>query len=540
MGVPRTTSSSRRIGIPTLVAGLAVLGAATPAAAVRAPEPTVRLPAKHAPRSAVQMGWIVGARATRAADQIAASHGARAMRLPGAYVVDAGRARAFAAALRRRGLLRFAEPNVARHAQSAFDGQTERWARAAVVAPGLVPPSPTAAIGVIDDLVDPTHPDLAGHLTYANPAGGTTVGGPHGTMVASAAAGAANGFGVTGIFPGAPIVSYAVPERFGCVESSNGIFALARLRVAIINVSYGSPLPCYAEYAAITYAYAAGSLVVAAGGNEFEEGNPTSFPAAWPHVLSVASLNPAGGSSYFSNENTAIDVAAPGEDIPLAIPAAFDTDGVVDGITTGSGTSFASPIVAGVAAWIRAARPGVANGQVAELLRRTARDVAPAGWDKGSGFGLINLAGALAAPLPRIDPLEPNDSIAEVDGTLFGTHDPSVWQGRGRYSLTASVDEIEDPVDVYRLRVPGRARINILAHPAFGDPDLAVYRRAARSLADERHIVAYSQRGPGRTDVVRLFNRSRATSTVYVVVYVPEEADLLDAGYRLEFQRKRR
>ncbi len=83
------------------------------------------------------------------------------MRLPGAYVVDARRARALAAALRRRGLLRFAEPDVARHALSSFDGQTDRWARAAVVAPGLVAPSPTVAIGVVDDLVDPTHPDLA-------------------------------------------------------------------------------------------------------------------------------------------------------------------------------------------------------------------------------------------------------------------------------------------------------------------------------------------------------------------------------------------
>jgi len=525
-----------------VVMGLAALGGGSAAAAVRAPEPTVRLPAQHAARAAAATttGWIVGARPRSATGRIAARLGARALRLPGAYLVDAGRARALAAALRRRGLLVFAEPNVARHALSSFDGQTDLWARAAVVAPGLVPPSPTVPIGVVDDLVDATHPDLAGHVANANPAGGTIVGGPHGTMVASAAAGSANGFGVTGIFPGAPVVSYSVPEQFGCAESSDGILALAKLRVPVINVSYGSSQACYAEYAAIAHAYAGDSLVVAAGGNEFQEGNPVSYPAAWPHVVSVAALDQARAPSYFSNENTAIDVAAPGEGIPLGIPAAFDTDGVVDGITVASGTSFSAPIVAGAAAWIRAARPGVGNGQIAELLRRTADDIAPPGWDRASGFGQINLAQALAAPLPRVDPLEPNDSIAEVDGTLFGAHDPSVWQGRGRFSLSASADNVEDPIDVYRLRVPARARFNVLVHPNFGDPDLAVYRRAARSLDDTRHIVAHSERGAGRTDAVRLVNDSRATITVYIVVYVSDEASSLDASYRLEFQRKRR
>ena len=543
MGANRPTSSSRmlRCVIATLAAaGLAGLGAGSAAGAVRAPDPTVRLPAKHAPRTVGNARWIVGAQATAAAGRIARRHGARALRLPGAYLVDARRARGLAAALRRYGLLRYAEPNVERHAFSSFDGEPGGWARGAVVAPGLLPPAPTIPIGVVDDLVDPTHPDLAGHVTFANPAAGSIVGGPHGTMVASAAAGAFNGFGVTGIFPGAPVVSYSVPEKFGCAESSDGIVALANRDVPVINLSYGSSQPCYAEYAAIAYAYAGDSLVVAAGGNEFQEGNPVSYPAAWPHVVSVAALGPGGASSYFSNENTAIDVAAPGEGIPLAIPAAFDTDGVVDGLTTASGTSFSAPIVAGAAAWIKGARRGIRNGQIADLLRRTTIDIAPAGWDQASGFGQINLAAALAAPLPRIDPLEPNDSIAEVDGTLFGANDPSVWRGQGRYSLTASVDEIEDPVDVYRLRIPARARVNILVHPSFGDPDLAIFRRAARSLSDARHIIASSQRGAGRTDVARLFNRARTTITVYVVVYVPEEASFFDAGYRLEFQRKPR
>ncbi len=523
------------------VAGFCALPAAA-AAAVTPPEPTVKLPPSHGLRTAnLTARWIVGARAGDVADRIAARHGAQRLRLPGAYLIDTTKARAFAAALRAQGKLRFAEPNAARHAMASFDALPGNWARGAVVAPGLVPPAPTAAIGVIDDLVDPTHPDLAGHLAPANPAAGPAVIGPHGTMVASAAAGAANGSGVLGIFPGAPIVTYSVPEPFGCAESSDGIITLAGRGVPIINASYGSTTPCYTEYAAIAYAYAVGSLLIAAAGNEFQEGNPISYPAAWPHVVSVSAVDINRASSYFSNENAAIDIAAPGQDVPVAIPLAFDTtDGVADGVTVADGTSFSAPIVAGAAAWIRAARPGVRNGQIADLIRGTADDIGPAGWDQASGYGMLNLARALTAPLPRIDPLEPNDTIGEVDGTLFGTHDPSVWKGTGTYWLRASVDTVEDPVDVFRLRVPPRARFNVLLHPSFGDPDLLIYRRAAKSLSDTRDVVARSQRGEGRTDAVRLFNDSGGTITVYVVVYVPDEARFADAGYRLQFQRKRR
>ena len=501
------------------------------------PSPPITLPERGGARAAASTGWIVGARPGAAADRIARRHGARLLRLPGAYLVEAGAARGLAAALRRRGLLRFAEANAPRRRMSSFDGQLGAWARAAVVSPLTTVPGPTVAIGVIDDLVEPQHPDLAGRVAHVNP--GPIIG-PHGTMVASAAAGAVNGAGVTGIFPGAPIVSYGVPEPFGCAESADGILALAVRRVPIVNASYGSPSACYTEYSAIVRAYAAGTMVVAAAGNEFQEGNPVIFPAAWPHVLSVGALDVDLSSSYFSNENAALDVSAPGQAVPLAIPVQFDTDGVADGVTVADGTSFAAPIVAGAAAWIRAARPNAANGQVADLLRRTARDVGPAGWDPSTGFGLVNLERALAAPLPRLDPLEPNDTIGEVDGTVFGANDPSVWKGKGRTKLSASVDSVEDPVDVYRLRIPRRARFSILLHPNTGDPDLAIFRRAARSLSDTRHVVAQSARGEGRTDAVRLVNDSGTTRTVYVVVYVPDEARFADSSYRLEFERKSR
>ena len=60
----------------------------------------------------------------------------------------------------------------------------------------------------------------------------------------------------------------------------------------------------------------------------------------------------------------------------------------------------------------------------------------------------MNIPKALVAPTPLNDPLEPNDDIAFVDGTAFRTPDPYVWRGFPHGPIRASVDEIEDPIDV--------------------------------------------------------------------------------------------
>ena len=119
--------------------------------------------------------------------------------------------------------------------------------------------------------------------------------------------------------------------------------------------------------------YGAGALVVAAAGNEAERGNAPSYPAAWPHVLSVAALNEALAPASFSSRNAAVDIAAPGQNIPLDTPVALDPDGTPDGVRLDSGTSFASPIVAGAAAWIWSSRANLSNGQVGDVLRESAR-----------------------------------------------------------------------------------------------------------------------------------------------------------------------
>ncbi len=174
--------------------------------------------------------WLVAAEpgaAARAA-AIARRFGARTLRSGAVYRVATVRARAFAAALRDAGALRYAEPDARLTRQSAFDADPGGYARGYVVDPGLAPPAPGAvALAVVDDLVDIAHPDLAGHTRQLKP--GPILAG-HGTEVASVAAGAFNGFGVLGVFPGAPVLSVGLPLELKCFDAAAGILRRGRGR----------------------------------------------------------------------------------------------------------------------------------------------------------------------------------------------------------------------------------------------------------------------------------------------------------------------
>ena len=510
------------------------------AAAARPSVPPMQVPGEARAAAATPDRWLIGTRDTVAAERIARRHGALSLRLPGTFSIATGRARALIAEIRAAGVLVYAEPDVPLERQASFDGQTDGWARSAVMPPDLPAPAPDAAVGIIDSFVDGQHPDLAGHVSFLPSPYTEVMTDAHGTMVASAVAGAANGSGVTGVFPGAPIVSFGLPAEFGCAEVSNGVVALAEAKVRVINMSLGGPSPCFTLYRATMQAYGAGIVIVAAAGNEFQEGNPVMYPAGFPHVLSVAAVDPELGSSFFSNESAAIDVSAPGERVPLAVPGVFDTDGDVDGVTVADGTSFAAPIVAGAAAWLTSARRDLDHGQISDLIRFSATDLLGEGWDSATGFGLVNLPRALTAPTPPSDLLEPNDDISLVDGRVFARPDPPVWRGFGTRTIRATVDEAEDPADVYRVSLPARSALTVLVRPRYGDPDLEFYDRPARTIYSRRSRVASSYRGAGRTDVVRLVNRSRRRRTGYVVVFVPVEARYADAGYTLRIRRGRR
>ncbi len=508
---------------------LAAVGSASAAAIGEAP---LVLP-NGAASKANAGDWIIGVRAGVATDAIAARFGAQPIGGLPAFTISRARAHAFAAALRHQRLLAWAEADRRASRQSAYEGELNRWARVAVVPADFAWPAPGVAVAVLDDRVDSSVSDLNQQTTWLN---NTSVADSHGTMVASTISAVVGRGPVVGVFPGTPILSYGLTS-FSCADVARGIDKAIAAGARVINMSLGTEQGCFTMYAAIQRAYAKDVLSVASAGNEFSEGNPTEYPAAFPHVVSVAATDSAGQVSDFSNANAAVDVAAPGVDVPVDVPLRFDTeDDAADGVTTADGTSFSSPITAGAAAWIAAARPDLKVGQIADLLKKGATDIKPKGYDRNTGFGLINIPASLALPAPTIDPQEPNDSISLVNGTALGTKAPLLWTGGAATSLLAKIDQLKDPLDIYRIQIPARSAVKITLTPKFGGVDLTVYTSSTKSATGSRYRVAYSKKSGTRADRVTVKN-SLAKPRSYYVVVSDNDAKLLNSEYTLRLAR---
>jgi len=521
----------------------AALLAASPAAAGEV-EPPMVLPGDAVAASvpAARGTWIVGARPGADARAIARRVGARHIGPAGTggYVLAASRARAFAAALERRGLLVYAQPNTLAESHQAVPPDPlavapDNW-RDWVADPALTPPpvDPAASplIALVDAQLDLTHGEWS--LGNTDAIQQFPVTNSHGTATTSVAVAPDNGAGIVGVWPRARALNVPLPDEITCARSAQGIRTAIERAAAVINMSYGSRGLCFPEYVALQFAVARGIVPVAAAGNEFADGNPLEFPASLPHVLTVASVGSAPGfaSSFFSNTSAAIDLAAPGENIMTAVPPALDGDGVADGYERQSGTSFAAPMVSAAVAWVRAARPDLTADQVNQAVRLSAADVGRGGWEPDTGFGVLSVRRALEIPPVLPDPGEPNDDIVWVDGRAFGKPDRLLFSGGRRLRLAAMLDAFEDPADVYRIRLRPRSRERITADPARNDDvALAVYRRSAKSLG-ARPLKKSARRGK-RTERITLRNRSRRARVYYVAVSVQRGIRDLDATYAL-------
>jgi hypothetical protein len=548
--VVRSRRSCRRSsGVRMMVAcaQVAALILATPAPAaertVREPAPPTVLPgdARAAALGPAKSGsWLVGAQPGRMVERAARRFQARLL-MPGTgiYRVAASRARSFARALRAHGGYRFSEPDSYRtRYQFPFDPLTPyQWGLPAITATALSPPPVvpwSPLIAVIEDGFDVTHPDMQG--VAADGAGsGDPAGLFHGTAVASVASAPVNGAGITGVWPGARTV-VAAADGF-CGSTVEALYRADAAGAAVINMSYGFPAgACFAHYVATQRLFGSGAVLVAAAGNEFQEGNPTDgVPASSPHVITVSALNPDLSSAGFSNRNLSVDVAAPGVDVLAAVPAWLDQDGVADGYQFVDGTSFSAPMVAAAAAWISEQRPSLDNSQVTDLIRYSASDLGPRGYDPDFGFGALDLPTALSSRAPSVDLYEPNDDAGWVDGRYFGGKDPPIYRGR-RVSLSGRVDALEDPADTFRVIIPGRRSVRIQARPTFGDPALDAYNGWVRTVWGSRGRIVTSDRRGRRTDTVEVYNPYRRRITIYAVLWTDRT---LAAGYRLTLRPTR-
>jgi hypothetical protein len=261
---------------------------------------------------------------------------------------------------------------------------------------------PTIKVAVVDTGVNSAHPSLNGVVLPGADFVGATDGridpDGHGTFVASIIASPANdGVGIAGVAPGVKILPVRSLDLDGGSFSqiAQGIAWADASGADVINLSLGGSTNSAVVRSAIERAIANGRVVIAATGNE-GWGAP-QYPAAYPDVIAVGSVDSLGRPSGFSNFGEHVHVVAPGEGI-LAATYGSASSPCTD-YCYGTGTSFSAPIVSGLAAWIRATRVGMSPAAVKALLQVTASDVTSAGsgWDATTGWGLVNPASALSA-----------------------------------------------------------------------------------------------------------------------------------------------
>jgi subtilisin family serine protease len=341
----------------------------------------------------------------------------------------------------------------------------QEWWLSHIGADRAVPPGPGVPITIVDSGVDPTHPEFAARANTTFENDQTVTGGNefHGTIVASLAAAPENAQGIVGVYPSAALQLYDASQDSRGISNSTavaGIFAAAEHCPGVINLSFGSVSQDPQLRRAILTAYRNGCLVVAASGNGGATGSPSTYPAAWPHVLTVGSTNANDDVSSFSTTGTDVDLVAPGDAVTAAVPLWRNASGYAGGL---QGTSFAAPLVSAAAAWVWTARPDLTVTQLGEVLRHSAHDLGPPGFDARSGWGLLDIPSALAFPTPASDPEEPNDDIDQVrPGLLFEDGmAPLTTTTKVSSRIAGSLDLSEDPRDVYRVWVPARKTVRV-------------------------------------------------------------------------------
>ena len=404
----------------------------------------------------------------------------------------------------------------------------KEWWRAAIGADQVDAPGPGKPITVVDSGLDITHPEFASrpNTVLMNRQTTTDEEEDHGTEVSSVIAAPNNGFGIVGVYPDAVLRMWDA-SPFGILNEGaaiQGLAAAAREGPGVINLSFGGEEDDPLLRDAVMFAYRSGSLVVAAGGNDGLEGSPTGFPAAYPHVLTVGATNETGRVASFSTIAPTVDLAAPGVRIPVAEPLSLDATGYIEV----PGTSFSSPLVAGVAAWVWTMRPDLDNTQLFEIIRRSSVDIGPKGFDHAAGYGLLNIPNALSFRTPGRDPQEPNEDPAEIEPhALFaaGTQ-PLTRPGHSSAYLAAHLDRNEDPIDLYRAWTPAHEVLHVRVTGAASVRLLPRFQRTVkiRPLAAGRHgTIAY---------------RNPAPQGVYVYVELRPKARTVDYTLRLTAARR--
>ncbi|WP_287797091.1 S8 family serine peptidase [Idiomarina sp.] len=329
-------------------------------------------------------------------------------------------------------------------------------------------------ICVIDSGLDLPHEDMG---TRGSTVNGTNdsgtgnwydAGGPHGTHVAGTIAALDNGLGVRGVIgsnPNLHIVKVFNSSGWGYSSSLvSAIETCADNGADVVNMSLGGGGSNQTEANALQNLYNQGVLLVAAAGNDgssYSETDPMSYPASYNAVVSVAAVDSSKNLASFSQKNTQVEIAGPGVDVMSTYPEGTGSQG---NYGTMSGTSMASPHVAGVAALVWSHHPSCSAQEIRDVLNTTAQDLGPAGRDVQYGYGLAQTKNA-------VDYLDANGCSGDGDPDPEPPVDNELVNGETVSGLSATTGDSL----YYTLDVPaGATDLSFNINGGSGDADLYV------------------------------------------------------------------
>ncbi|WP_249222810.1 S8 family serine peptidase [Noviherbaspirillum sp. L7-7A] len=247
-------------------------------------------------------------------------------------------------------------------------------------------------IAILDSGVDGTHPDLApqmvpGYNFYDNNTNTSDVNG-HGTAVAGVAAAATNNaLGVAGVAGQAKIMPVRIADANAYAYYSTiakGVTYAADNGARVVNCSYGGVAGSSTIQSAAQYLKNKGGLMFVSAGNNGVDENITPTTT----MIAVSATDENDYRTSWSSYGNFVSMAAPGITYTTSRGGYYDN---------WQGTSFSSPLTAGVAALMMAAKPSLGSADIEKLMFSTAVDIGAAGRDIYYGYGRVNAAAAVQA-----------------------------------------------------------------------------------------------------------------------------------------------